>query len=123
MAALYRELAALTGSPVVELNRAVAVAMAGDPAAALALVDALGAAGALDGYHLFHSVRADLLERLARPDEAADEWRAAAALAGNDRERALLEARVGAATGAPPAPDPAGDDASSLDRAPSRDDA
>lgn len=103
MAGLYQELATLTGSPVVELNRAVAVAMAGEPSIALEIVDALGDAGVLDGYHLFHSVRGDLLERLGRAAEAADEFHAAAALAGNARDQQLLAAR---ATALHPGSDP-----------------
>ena len=69
---LYERLVAATGSPVIELNRAVAVSMASGPAEGLRLVDALAASGTLDRYHLFHSVRGDLLERLGRDGEAAD---------------------------------------------------
>jgi predicted RNA polymerase sigma factor len=92
--ALYDALAALTGSPVVELNRAVAVAMAFGPAEGLALVDALVADGALDGYHLLPAVRGDLLQRLGRNVEARAAFELAAALAGNATERALLLDRV-----------------------------
>jgi len=89
VAALYRELAALTRSPVVELNRAIAVAEAGDPEAALALVDSL----ALDGYRYFHATRAELLHRLGRdPSEA---YRRALALEPPEAERRFLEQRLG----------------------------
>ena len=94
--ALYDELARLTGSPVVELNRAVAVAMAYGPAAGLALTDALRDAGALPGYHLLPSVRADLLARLGRYAEARAEFERAAQLTGNARERTLLARRAAA---------------------------
>jgi RNA polymerase sigma factor (sigma-70 family) len=100
IAALYAVLAALAPSPVVELNRAVAVAMAFGPAAGLALVDALTDEPALEGYHLLPSVRGDLLARLGRFDEARAELERAAALADNARERDLLLAR--AATFPPP---------------------
>lgn len=101
IAALYDALAQRTPSPVVELNRAVAVAMAFGPAAGLALVDALVAQGALQGYHLLPSVRGDLLAKLGRTREAQAEFEAAAALTRNARERALLQARAAAcATGA-----------------------
>jgi RNA polymerase sigma factor (sigma-70 family) len=92
--ALYDALVELTGSPVVELNRAVAVAMAFGPAAGLALVDALVEDPALRAYHLLPSVRADLLERLGRGGEARAELERAALLARNDRERELLLARA-----------------------------
>ena len=92
--ALYDALAQLTRSPVVELNRAVAVAMAFGPAAGLELVDALRDEPALRGYHLLPSVRGDLLARLERHDEALAEFRAAAALTRNERERELLEGRA-----------------------------
>ncbi|MET4924644.1 RNA polymerase sigma factor [Streptomyces sp. PSRA5] len=97
IAALYGRLAALTPSPVVELNRAVAVSMADGPGAGLALVDALaaGPAGsALKGYHLLPSVRGDLLARLGRTEEARAEFVRAAALTRNERERTLLEERA-----------------------------
>ncbi|MEV8344110.1 RNA polymerase sigma factor [Streptomyces niveus] len=97
IAALYGRLAALTPSPVVELNRAVAVSMAEGPAAGLALVDALAAGpggAALKGYHLLPSVRGDLLERLERTREARAEFVRAAGLTRNERERALLEERA-----------------------------
>lgn len=95
IAALYGRLAALTPSPVVELNRAVAVAMAEGPAAGLALVDALAADPALRAYHLLPSVRGDLLERMGRTDEARAEFVRAAELTRNARERALLLDRAG----------------------------
>lgn len=93
--ALYDRLAVLTPSPVVELNRAVAVSMAEGPAAGLALVDALAADPALKGYHLLPSVRGDLLERMGRTDEARAEFVRAAELTRNERERALLLGRAG----------------------------
>jgi RNA polymerase sigma factor (sigma-70 family) len=92
--ALYDALAQLMPSPVVELNRAVAVGMAFGPAAGLEAVDALVEEPALKGYHLLPSVRADLLAKLGRRDEAADEWERAAALTRNVRERSLLLARA-----------------------------
>jgi RNA polymerase sigma factor (sigma-70 family) len=90
IAALYFALAELTPSPIVELNRAVAVAMAFGPAAGLALVDALTSERALENYHLLPSVRGDLLTKLGRFDEARAEFERAAALTRNERERALL---------------------------------
>lgn len=95
IAALYDRLAALTPSPVVELNRAVAVSRAEGPAAGLVLVDALAADPALKGYHLLPSVRGDLLERMGRTDEARAEFVRAAELTRNERERALLLGRAG----------------------------
>ena len=83
-------------SPVVALNRAVAVGMAEGPAAALPLVDALVDEPALAGYHLLPSVRGDLLRKLARYDEARAEFERAAALTRNARERALLSDRAAA---------------------------
>jgi len=91
---LYEALGRITPSPVIELNRAAAVAMATGPASALQIVDRLSASGALAGYHLLPATRAELLLRLGRDDEARSEFAVAAALAGNDRERALLEARA-----------------------------
>jgi RNA polymerase sigma factor (sigma-70 family) len=90
IAALYDQLMALTPSPVVELNRAVAVSRAEGPAAGLTLVDALTDDPALQGYHLLPSVRGDLLERLGRTEEARAAFSAAAALTRNERERDLL---------------------------------
>ena len=94
--ALYDALAQLTQSPVVELNRAVAVSMAFGPAAGLELVDALVNEPALASYHLLPSVRADFLMKLGRLDEARKELERAAALAQNARERELLLARAAA---------------------------
>jgi RNA polymerase sigma-70 factor, ECF subfamily len=94
IAALYRELARMVPSPVVELNRAVAIGMADGPDAGLRLVDALDASGALAGYHLLHATRADLLRRLHRTDEAARAYRDALALASTDSERRYLERRL-----------------------------
>ncbi|HEY3349410.1 MAG TPA: RNA polymerase sigma factor [Thermoanaerobaculia bacterium] len=96
IAALYGDLAGVAPSPVVELNRAVAVGMADGPAAGLALVDALAGEPALADYHLLPSVRGDLLAKLGRPDEAREEFERAAALAANRRERELLLARAAA---------------------------
>ncbi|MFB7759210.1 RNA polymerase sigma factor [Streptomyces xiamenensis] len=90
IATLYGRLLTLTGSPVVALNRAVAVSMAEGPAAGLALVDALRDEPALKDYHLLPSVRGDLLARLGRDAEASEEFRRAASLTHNERERALL---------------------------------
>lgn len=95
IAVLYGRLAAVAPSPVVELNRAVAVSMADGPAAGLAIVDALAAEPALKDYHLLPSVRGDLLARLGRDDEARAELERAASLARNARERALLLDRAG----------------------------
>jgi RNA polymerase sigma factor (sigma-70 family) len=94
IAALYGELARVSPSPVVELNRAVAVGMAEGPAAGLALVDALAGNGALARYQWLPSVRGDLLEKLGRRAEAAAEFARAAQMATNGRERALLEERA-----------------------------
>lgn len=91
---LYGELAEINPSPVVELNRAVAVAMASGPAAGLALVDALTAERSLQNYHLLPSVRGDLLKKLGRFDEARAEFARAASLTQNTRERELLLERV-----------------------------
>jgi len=88
--ALYGELAKLVPSPVVELNRAVAVAMASGPAAGLELVDALTAEPSLQAYHLLPSVRGDLLAKIGRTDEARAEFERAATLTRNTRERELL---------------------------------
>lgn len=94
IADLYGQLAAQASSPVVELNRAVAVAMAAGPAAGLAIVDALREEPRLHGYHLLPAVRGDLLARLGRWQEAGAEFRRAAELTHNDQERALLLARA-----------------------------
>ena len=97
IAALYEELARLTPSPIVELNRAVAVSMAAGPAAALAIVDRLTTDPSLRGYHLLPSVRGDLLAKLGRNDEARAEFERAAGLTRNVRERSLLLERAAAA--------------------------
>jgi RNA polymerase sigma-70 factor (ECF subfamily) len=94
IAALYRVLAAVAPGPVVQLNRAVAVAMADGPEAGLALVDALGADGDLVDYHLFHATRADLLRRLGRRGEAATAYERALVLVTNEAERAFLARRL-----------------------------
>ena len=92
--ALYDALVEVTRSPVVELNRAVAVSMAFGPAAGLELVDALAKEQVLESYHLLPSVRGDLLAKLGRDDEARKEFERAAALAQNTRERELLLSRA-----------------------------
>jgi len=94
IARLYAQLAILLPSPVVELNRAVALGMADGPAAGLAIADDLAARGELPGYHLLPAVRADLLRRLGRLAEAADAYRTAIELAGTDSERRYLENRL-----------------------------
>jgi RNA polymerase sigma factor (sigma-70 family) len=91
--ALYDGLAAITGSPVVKLNRAVAVGMAFGPAAGLELLDGLASDPALEGYHLLPAARGEMLERLGRAEEASAEFERAAFLTRNERERALLLAR------------------------------
>jgi RNA polymerase sigma-70 factor (ECF subfamily) len=103
---LYRALLAIEPSPVVELNLAVAVAMADGPAVGLAMVDGLAAAGAVDTYPYLHAARADLLRRLERWSEAATAYRRAIELTANAPERAFLERRlaeVAAAASEPPA--------------------
>src|SRR5690606_19814491 len=92
IAALYGELARMTGSPVVELNRAVAIAEAGDVRGALAIVDRLD----LDGYHYLHAARAELLRRLERRGEARAAYGRALELVRSDPERRLLEERLAA---------------------------
>ena len=87
---IYGDLARIAPSPVVELNRAVAVAMASGPAAGLELVDALYSEPALENYHLLPSVRGDLLKKLGRLGEARAEFERAAGLTRNERERKLL---------------------------------
>jgi RNA polymerase sigma-70 factor (ECF subfamily) len=94
IARLYQLLAEMTGSPVVELNRAVAVGMADGPAAGLALLARLAAGGALSGYYLLAATRADFLRRLGRNEEAAVAYEEAAALAGTGPERRFLNARL-----------------------------
>lgn len=97
IAALYDTLAERAPSPVVELNRAVALGMARGPQVGLALVDQLVAMDALPGYHLLPAVRGDLLERLGRHDEARAAFAQAAELTDNERERALLRRRAAGA--------------------------
>ena len=97
---LYAELAALVRSPVIELNRAVAVGMAEGPQAALSIVDALAGEPALRNYHLLPSVRGDLLQKLGRHDEARAAFEAAAELAGNKREQELMRRRAAEAENA-----------------------
>jgi len=94
IARLYAELAVLAPSPVVELNRAVAVGMADGPAAGLAIADDLAVSGQLAGYHLLPAVRADLLRRLDRLAEAAQAYRAAIDQAGTEPERHYLQRRL-----------------------------
>ena len=91
IACLYGVLAARQPSPVVELNRAVAIAFADGPERGLELVERIDG---LEGYHLFHSARADLLRRLGRPDEAAAAYREALLLADEPLERRFLERRL-----------------------------
>jgi len=92
---LYGELAALSPSPIIELNRAVAMSMAEGPAAGLALVDSLKDDPALKSYHLLPSVRGDLLKKLGRKEEARTEFERAASIARNAREKSLLLERAG----------------------------
>ncbi|WP_261208793.1 RNA polymerase sigma factor [Variovorax sp. CY25R-8] len=99
IAALYDALAQLAPSPIVELNRAVALSMAFGPAAGLEVADALLAEPALQGYHLLPAVRGDLLFKLGRLDEARREFERAAGLTRNGREKALLAARARACLG------------------------
>ena len=101
IAALYARLAAVAPSPVVELNRAIAVGMAEGPAAGLALVERLADEPALAAYHLLPSVRGDLLLKLGRRDEARAAFEAALALAENRRERDLLRRRADEAAASP----------------------
>jgi len=98
IAALYAALARVTPSPIVELNRAVAAGMAEGPAAGLAILDAIADTPSLKNYHLLPSVRADLLRKLGRLDEARAEFTRAAALTQNSRERALLLSRAASCT-------------------------
>jgi RNA polymerase sigma factor (sigma-70 family) len=96
IAALYGDLVQLVPSPVVELNRAMAIAMAFGPAAGIELVDALASEPVLKNYHLLPSVRGDLLSKLGRLDEARAEFERAASLTRNERERVLLLERAAA---------------------------
>jgi RNA polymerase sigma-70 factor (ECF subfamily) len=91
---LYDLLAQLMPSPIVSLNRAVAVAMAEGPRPALKLIDELATSGELDDYHLLHAARADLLRRLGDNDEAAESYKLALELATNESERRFLERRL-----------------------------
>ena len=97
IASLYEQLARMSGSPVVELNRAVALSMAYGPSAGLTLIDQLVDLPALRGYHLLPSVRGDLLDKLGRREEARAEFERAAAMTKNGRERAMLLDRAGGA--------------------------
>jgi predicted RNA polymerase sigma factor len=101
IAAIYGLLAAIEPSPVIELNRAVAVGMAEGPAAGLEIVDGLLHEPALRNYHLLPSVRGDLLEKLGRLGEAEAEFRRAAGMTRNAREQALLTGRAEALAGRP----------------------
>jgi predicted RNA polymerase sigma factor len=101
IADLYEQLARLTGSPVVEVNRAVALGMAYGPEAGLALLDQLEGLPALSGYHLLPSVRGDLLDKLGRREEARATFARAAAMTLNERERALLLERANGDPGQP----------------------
>jgi predicted RNA polymerase sigma factor len=94
IAELYSDLVDLTHSPIVELNRAVAVSMAHGASEGLELVEALVGAAVLDGYPHLWAVRGDLLEKLGRRAEASAEFSRAASLATNDRERAVLQQRA-----------------------------
>jgi len=100
IAALYAELSALVRSPIVELNRAIAIGMAEGPDMGLAIVDGLLGEPALKGYHLLPSVRGDLLQKLGRYEEARAAFEAAATLAGNRREQELLRRRAAKAADA-----------------------
>jgi len=106
LVSLYGELARTAPSPIVELNRAVAISLAGSPDAALALVDQLVDTKTLERYHLLFSVRGDLLDRLGRHAEAGLEFDRAAALATNARERLLLHERAGAPRAGSAVPQP-----------------
>jgi len=90
IAALYGELARLTGSPVVELNRAIAIAETDGPEAGLRIIDQLG----LDDFRYLHSTRAELLRRLGRAEEARNAYRRARELTGDGAERRFLERRL-----------------------------
>ena len=94
IAALYAELAKLNPSPVVLLNRAVAIGMSEGPERGLMLIDSLGVSGALAEYYLLHAARADLLRRSNRCEAAAEAYRRALALATNETERRFLQRRL-----------------------------
>ena len=100
IAALYAELAKVNPSPVILLNRAVAIGMSEGPERGLAMIDSLGIAGALDQYYLLHAARADLFRRLGRTDAAVASYRRAASLVTNDIERRYLEQRLQECEGA-----------------------
>jgi len=91
---LYNQLKRLQPSPIVSLNRAVAIAMVDGPRSGLALIDALATSGDLDGYHLLHAARADLLRRLGSSSEAAKSYTRALELVTNESERRFLEKRL-----------------------------
>jgi RNA polymerase sigma-70 factor (ECF subfamily) len=99
--ALYTGLERVQPSPIVSLNRAVAVSMAQGPESALELIDGLSAGGALADYHLFHAARADVLRRMGRREEAAKSYARAIELAGNDSERTFLQRRLQEVQSAP----------------------
>jgi len=99
IAVMYGRLLAMTPSPVIELNRAVAIAMSGNLEGGLAIVDGLAQSGALASYHLLHSTRADLLRRLGRRAQAGEAYRLALGLATNQVERAFLRRRLAEVTG------------------------
>jgi predicted RNA polymerase sigma factor len=101
---LYAQLAQLAPSPIVELNRAVALSMAAGPAKGLEAVDALRTESSLQSYHLLPSVRGDLLRKLGRFDEARQEFERAASLTRNTRERELLRERARACAATADAP-------------------
>lgn len=94
IAALYRRLGQMTPSPIVELNRAVAVAMAEGPEKGLSLLDGIAASGALDGYHLLHAARADVLARLGRREDSLIAYRRALEVTTNDVERSFIRDRL-----------------------------
>jgi RNA polymerase sigma-70 factor (ECF subfamily) len=94
IAALYAELAKQNPSPIVLLNRAVAIGMSEGPERGLMMIDSLGVSGALDGYHLLHAARADLLRRSNRVEAAAEAYRRALVLATNETERRYLQRRL-----------------------------
>jgi RNA polymerase sigma-70 factor (ECF subfamily) len=101
IAALYEELARIDRSPIVELNRGVAVGMAESAAAGLAVIDEVAASRELASYHLLHAARADLLRRAGRREEAAEAYRAAIALTANAVERAYLQRRLAEVAASP----------------------
>jgi RNA polymerase sigma-70 factor (ECF subfamily) len=107
IAAMYDRLYRATGSPIVQLNAAVAVAMASGPEAGLRHLDRLAGNETLDQYHLFHAARADLLRRLGRSDEAATAYERALGLVTNEPERAFLIRRLTEVSGPMPSSGPA----------------